>query len=125
MSDELYRITLSAEKDLAVLQVTRDVLELSDREAFMAGCRELLASDAGRLVIDLRDLRRVFSVFVGTVMDVNVHVREEGRKLVVLASEAVSEVFGAVGVNAELDIRTRSGAAEDVALKRRSSRTFR
>ena len=104
MADELCRITTSEEKDLAVLQLVRDALELSDREEFLGACAKLLDTGRGRLVIDMRGLRRIFSIFVGTVMDVNARARKEGRHLTLMASEEVTSLFRTIVSSEVLDI---------------------
>jgi hypothetical protein len=108
----LCRLTSAPERGEAVLEVTRDSLEMTDREEFLAGCRRLLATGQPRLVIDLRSLRRIFSVFVGSVMDANARAQVEGRALVVLATEPVAALFRAV-VGAEvLNIGAGVGGGE-------------
>jgi hypothetical protein len=94
--EQLFRLRSSEEKDLAVLQIMTDTLELSHREEFLAACAGLLETTRGRLVIDLRGLRRIFSIFVGTVMDVNAKAGAEGRRLTVIASPDVEKLFRTV-----------------------------
>lgn len=96
MANPLCKVFALPEKDLAVLQVLRDSLEMSDREAFLAGCRELLATGQHNLLIDLCGLRRVFSVFVGSILDVSARARAENRRLLLKTTTAVAEVFRTV-----------------------------
>lgn len=97
----LCRLGTVPERGTALLQVMRESLEMADREEFLAACRQLLATGQPRLVIDLRSLRRIFSVFVGSVMDVNARARADGRRLTVLTTESVARLFRAV-VGAEM-----------------------
>ena len=96
MTENRFRVAATPEKDTAVLTVLSDSLNMADREAFLAACRELLAGKASNLVIDLRALRRIFSVFIGSVMDVNARAKNEGRRLTVLTTEGVATVFRSV-----------------------------
>jgi anti-anti-sigma regulatory factor len=96
VTDEMFRINESDEKDLAVMQVVSDSLELSHREAFLKACSDLMETDRARLIIDLRGLKRIFSIFVGTIMDVNNTVRGQGRRLTVVASLEVTKLFRTV-----------------------------
>ena len=104
MADDLCNVTTFAEKGLAVLRMSRDSLELSDREAFLAACRQLLDTDQPRLVIDLRGLRRIFSIFVGTIMDVNARARKEDRHLALMASGEITKLFRTVVGSEVLEI---------------------
>jgi hypothetical protein len=115
----LCRLTSIPEMETALLEITRDSLGMTDREEFLAGCRSLLASGQKHLFIDLRGLRLVFSVFVGTVMDVNVRARADGRRLTVLAGPAVAKLFRSVAGGDAVEID--GGVAQPEKPRRRIS----
>ena len=121
----LCRLTSVPERGSAVLQVMRDSLEMGDREAFLSACRELLATGQPQLVIDMRSLRRIFSVFVGSVMDVNARAHAQGLNLTVLATESVASLFravvGAEALNIDDGISEEERARRKVSSRRRSA----
>jgi hypothetical protein len=122
--DQLFRLRSSEKKDLAVLQMMTDTLELSHRAEFLAACARLLETARGRLVIDLRGLRRIFSIFVGTVMDVNAKVRGEGRRLTVIATPEVEKLFRTVVGPESLEICNPASPIAK-ASRRKSTRFIR
>ncbi len=107
-----------------MLRVVTDVLELSQRQDFLMGCQRLLASEMEWLIVDMRGLRRIFSIFVGTVMDVNARVRGEGRRLTIIASEDVGKLFRTLVGPETLEI-CQPESELGVRSKRKSSRTIR
>lgn len=113
------KLTAIPEIETALLEVTRTSLEMTDREEFLAGCRALLASGQKHLVIDLRGLTRVFSVFVGTVVDLHARAGAEGRSLKVIASEEVARLFRSVSGGQALDID--DGLSEAERARRRTT----
>lgn len=125
MTSELCRVKTSDEKDLAVLQVVSDTLALSDRDEFLKACGELLKSDKKNLVIDMRGLRRVFSIFLGTVLDVNARAGKEGRRLTVMASEDVAKLFRTVTGPDTLDIHEVESRSGRKSSRRKSGRIGR
>jgi hypothetical protein len=90
---ELLEVSSDQARSEAVLRVLADEISLSDRDAFMRGCQQLLDTGCSKLVIDFGGLDRVFSIFVGTVMDVNARAHGEGRELEVVAGEGVTRLF--------------------------------
>jgi hypothetical protein len=81
---------------MAVLQVVCDALTLDCRDEFLGACAGLIRSGCGSLVIDLRNLRRVFSIYVGTIMDVNARAQRDGRSLTVVAGPELTKMFRSV-----------------------------
>jgi anti-anti-sigma regulatory factor len=93
VSDEVFRLSSSREHGMAVLSVVSNSLDLDRRAEFIGACSRLLESGMKRVVIDMRGLRRIYSIFVGTVMDVNARARAEGIDLTVIAGEDVTRLF--------------------------------
>lgn len=120
MTSELCRVKTSDEKNLAVLQVMSDTLALSDRDDFLKACGELLKSEKKNLVIDMRGLRRIFSIFLGTVLDVNARAGKEGRRLTVMTSEDVAKLFRTVAGPDTLAIREIKPPSARKSSRRRS-----
>ena len=119
----LCKLTAIPEMETALLEVVRTSLEMTDREEFLAGCRALLAAGQRNLVIDLRGLQRVFSVFVGTMLDLHVRAGAEGKSLKVLASEEVVRLFRSVSGGQALHIDDGLSEAERARRKTTSRRT--
>jgi len=109
---------------MAVLSIASEQLELDQRAEFLGACQQLLDSRMPWLVIDMRGLRRIFSIFVGTVMDVNSRARGEGRRLTVIAREDVGKLFRAVVGPEVLEI-CQPDSALNGGSRRRSSRRSR
>jgi hypothetical protein len=80
-------------RDMAVLEVMRDSIEMSDWEAFIAAGRKLLASGRAHLVLDLRRLHRVLSLFIGEAVRLKGLADEAGKRFTVLAAGQVGDVF--------------------------------
>jgi hypothetical protein len=110
LGSELVRVSTDRSGSQAVLRVLADDISLGDRDAFMRGCQELLATQCSRLVIDFGRIERVFSIFVGTVMDVNARAHGEGRELEVLAGPGVTRLFRMVAPPEALKISPRKEA---------------
>jgi len=122
---ELCRIKVSDEKDLAVLEVASDTLALSDRDEFLKACGELLDTGRKHVIIDMRGLRRIFSIFLGTVLDVNVKVGKAGGRLTVMASEEVTKLFRTVAGPEILEVCQTERSGRRKSSRRKSGRTSR
>ena len=125
MTAELCRIKVADDKDLAVLEVVSDTLALSDRDEFLKACGELLETGKKHVIIDMRGLRRIFSIFLGTVLDVNVKVGRAGGRLTVMASEEVSKLFRTVAGPEILEICQAERTGRRKSSRRGSSRISR
>lgn len=102
--ERLYRLTEDAQKGVATLEVRVDLLGMADRDEFMAGCRALLASGRKRLVLDLRGVRRMFSIFLGTIIDIGERAHANGQALTVRVPEQVARLLRSVLGDRTLDI---------------------
>ena len=100
----LCQLTTSPETGTAVLEVTTEALGMPDRAEFLAGCQDLMASDQKRLVLDLHSVRRIFSMFMGTIVDLSDRARRNGQSLTVKASPPAADLMRSVLGTRFLDI---------------------
>jgi hypothetical protein len=112
MPKDLFKIDVVDTEDRATLTVVGDSLEIPDHQEFLKSCGRLLNSGCGSLVVDLRELRRVFSIFVGTIMDANVKAGREGKHLTVVATDGVTRLFRTVVGPEVLDIQPAPGGGK-------------
>jgi hypothetical protein len=124
MPAEIFRIRSLPEKDMAVLSVVTDTLDIGQRGEFLTACAELLATDMKWLAVDMRGLRSIFSVFIGSVMDVNTQVRSQERRFTIIASEHLTQMFRSVVGADALEI-CQPESPEGRSSRRRSSRIVR
>jgi len=81
------------ERDMAVLEVLHDSIQMSEWDDFVKGCARLMACEQSHLVLDLRRLERVLSVFIGESVRLNSEAVNRGKRFTVLAAGQVGEVF--------------------------------
>jgi len=104
MGDAGFKIETVEERGLTVLKMQGQRLEITQRESFGEACDRLLAAETEKIVIDLSDLDRIFSLFIGSLVDLHVRAERSGKRLSVIASEAVRESLGRMGLEKTLDI---------------------
>ncbi len=93
MPEDFLAVTEIPEKGMAVLEIRRDSVEMAEWDQFVKSCNKLLATGQGHLVLDLRRLRRVLSLFIGEALQLNSRAEGAGRRFTVLAAGHVGEVF--------------------------------
>ena len=96
---------LTDEEDLAVLKVRSRRLELRMREEFLAATAELLERPEARLAVDVSNLSRISSIFIGALVELNLRARQAGKSLTVLVSPEVLKQFSGMSLDQDMDIR--------------------
>jgi len=104
MVDELFRVETVEERGITVLRALSQRLDITQRGSFSEGCDRLLAAETAKIVVDLSDLDRIFSLFIGTLVDLHVRAERAGKHLTVIASDAVRESLGRMGLEKTMDI---------------------
>ena len=99
-----YRIERIEERGLAVLRVPGPRLEITGREEFTAACARLLAEPAKKVVVDISAVEGIFSLFIGTLVDVHVRAERAGKRLSVMVSDPVRESLERMGLEGTLDL---------------------
>lgn len=98
MAKEFLHIATLPEKDMAVLKVGYDSIEMSDWESFVKACEKLIRAKQLHLVLDLTQLKRILSVFIGKAIEMNFEARRKNRRFTVLAKkELVSDLQNILG----------------------------
>lgn len=113
-----FTIELVPAHDMAVLRV-KGALELTDRSVFAAQAAGLVEQEAQTIVLDMTKTSRIFSIFLGTIVDLHKSLESEGRKLVILATPKLAEMFEKISFREVLDIEI-----VDAKEKRRRPRYF-
>ncbi len=106
MTEDFLALTELPEKGMAVLEISRDSVEMADWDRFVKSCARLLDSKQKHLILDLRKLHRVLSVFIGEALQLGSRAESNGRRFTVLASGQVGEVFRTLLGNDLLEIVT-------------------
>ena len=90
----------------ARLQVLTDILEIGDRDEFSRACDELLKKPAERLIIDLGSLTRIYSLFIGILVDTALRARAAKKELVIRARGSVAESLRLMNVDGTAKLET-------------------
>ncbi len=101
-----YSITSIDDRNMAVLKV-ESVLDFEVRSDFQQAMTELFAADAGKLVIDLSRITRMFSLFIGTLIDHGNAARAAGRSLTVILPVQMAKTCREAGLDKAVTIVTR------------------
>ena len=103
MADEFVVEELS-DRGMSVLKVRARRLEITQRAAFGEACDRLLASTSDRLVVDLSGTDRIFSLFIGAMVDLHVRAERVGKHLSIVAGGPVLESLRTMGLEKTLDL---------------------
>ena len=112
--DRFLHLTATPEKGLAVLEVLRDSVEMADWEQFVKAGARLVGSGQPHLVLDLRGLRRVLSIFIGEAVQFNVEAKKRGKRFTVLAAGHIGDVFKTLLGNDLLEIVADGRSPEEI-----------
>jgi len=110
MAAKFLRAWTLPDDKLAVLQVCRDSVEMSDWAAFVEACERLLGSSQPRLVLDLRALHRVLSIFIGQAVQTSDQARKRSQRFTVLASGDLARLFKSILGSEIVEIATEEDA---------------
>lgn len=91
------------EREIAVLRVTGD-LDFEKRKNFSESAEQLLKTSQPKIVIDLTAITRIFSVYLGTIVDIHQRSEKEGKALSVLANKKLSELFKQANIDSIINI---------------------
>lgn len=79
-------------------------LDLDQRKDFSFSAEQLLASDQPKLVLDLTKVSRMFSIFIGTIVDLNQRATQNGKVFSVLAGKKVADLFEQANLNETIPV---------------------
>ena len=91
------------ERDIAILRVQGE-LDFNDRGEFQNATDFLLQSKKSRYVIDLSKITRISSVFIGTLVDVGVKVRDAEKTISVMMAKRMAKVCREAGLEPTIQI---------------------
>jgi anti-anti-sigma regulatory factor len=114
MPDEFLTLRRLPEKDMLVVVVNHDSLEMADWSEFVKASEKLARSEARNLVLDLRKLRRILSIFIGTAVQLSAQARSRKRRFAVLARGHVADILGNVLGRDILEIVTDGRGPEEI-----------
>jgi hypothetical protein len=114
MSDEFLTLAELPEKGLAFLAVNFDSIEMRDWGRFVEASDRLMLKRQKRLVLDLRRLRRVLSVFIGAAVQMSSQAKSSGRRFTVLASGQLAGTLHNILGNDILEIVTDGRSPEEL-----------
>lgn len=102
------------EKGLAFLAVNFDSIEMRDWGRFVEASDALMRMHQKHLVLDLRKLRRVLSVFIGAAVQMSSQAKGDGRRFTVLASGQLAGTLHNILGNDILEIVTDGRSPEEL-----------
>ena len=102
-----FEVVADEEQGLAILKVRARRLELRMREDFLRQTEELLDRPEEGLAVDLSGLPRIFSLFIGALVDLNMRVQRAGKTLAVFVSPAVAGQLRRMSLDQNMDVRER------------------
>lgn len=94
-----YSLNSIPERGIAMLRVTGD-LNMQQRKEFVFNLEQLLACPEKKLVVDLTRIERLFSIYLGTLVDVKQRAEKDGKVFSILATKKVAQLFS----QANLDV---------------------
>ncbi len=100
-----FEVVPDEEGDAAVLKVRARRLELRMREEFLAAMAELLARPETKLLVEILNLSRIFSLFIGALVDLNMRAQQAGKSLTVLAAPGVVKQLREMSLDRNMDIQ--------------------
>lgn len=80
------------ERDLAVLRVSGE-MEFEQRKDFVEAFDGLLESDCDKIVVDLTRIQRLFSIYLGTLVDFQQRSDKAGKTFSILAGQRLHTLF--------------------------------
>jgi anti-anti-sigma factor len=90
--NQIFHITEIVERDICVMKITGE-LRFEHRTQFKTASKSLLTSDRSKIVIDLSNAKRVFSMFLGSMVDLQQSLKEHGKTMAILCSPRVMKLF--------------------------------
>jgi len=99
------RVDRLPERDLAVLRVFTPEVGMDHKDLFKALTEELLASPQSKLVVDLSKTRRIFSLFIGSLVDLHQRAGKESKTLTILAPKSIYEILQKMNLGDVLDVK--------------------
>ncbi len=91
------------ERGISVMRVFGD-LDFEHRKDFAHHIDKLLSSENKKIVIDLTETARIFSIYIGTLVDVNQQAISQDKSLTILVSKKQKEFFEKLDMNSLLNI---------------------
>jgi hypothetical protein len=114
MPEQFLTLAELPEKGLAFLAVNFDSIEMRDWGRFVEASDRLMHKRQKRLVLDLRRLRRVLSVFIGAAVQMSAQARGDGRRFTVLASGQLASTLHNILGSDILEIVTDGRSPEEL-----------
>jgi anti-anti-sigma regulatory factor len=99
-----FRVETIADRGLTVLRVLGPRLEIGSRDEFSRACDGLLSAETGKVAVDLTQVDRIFSLFIGTMVDLHVRAERVGKRLSIMASDPVYDSLARMGLEKTLDL---------------------
>jgi anti-anti-sigma regulatory factor len=87
-----------------LLRIETSSLDLGQRDEVARAFDSLLDSRHHRLVVDLRKIGRIFSLFIGSLVDLKQRSEQRNKRLVILVNPQVRETLERMNLAETLDI---------------------
>lgn len=102
-----FEVVADEEQGQALLKVRVRRLELRMREDFLRSANELLDRPEAALAVDLSGLPRIFSLFIGALVDLNMRAQRAGKTLTLFVSPGVARQLREMSLDHNMDVRER------------------
>ena len=100
-----FEVVSGEEEDLAVLKVRPRRLELPMRENFVAATAELLERPEARLAVDISNLSRIYSLFIGALVELDLRAKQAGKSLTLIVSAGVAGQLRKMSLDQNMNIQ--------------------
>lgn len=93
-----YSIDIIAERGVAVLHIAGG-LDFDLRTDFHQGMTQLLDQEPEKLVVDMANVTRMSSVFIGTLVDFGLQAKGKGKQLSCIVNEKIERICSSAGLD--------------------------
>lgn len=101
-----FEIKTVSEKDVTILKVNT-ILDMPLRKAFSDATQKLLNSNTSNLLLDMTETPSVFSLFIGSIVDLHKNSEDAGKKLIVVVNPKVAKLFQVLSFDSLLNLRIK------------------
>lgn len=98
------------DRDLAVLRISGE-LDFDMRPEFQKAITDLVEKGCKKLVIDLSNISRMSSVFIGTLIDQGHSIQQNGKSLSVMLVDRIARICTDAGLDKVVHIIVVKGNA--------------
>jgi anti-anti-sigma factor len=98
-----FKIQVIPERDIAILVISGS-LDFDSRSVFATNIEKLLKRPEKKLVIDMKKVTQLFSVYYGTVIDVDHKAKKLNKNLTLIVNEKLEKMMKVAKIDETINI---------------------